>query len=106
MSGPPKSAASGFEKRDLAMRQLRRAVQLFNQGDFVCAATLAGAAEEISGRIAHKRTGTTALDRHSHFWSELAGIFGKPPPERKKVVEGHNRGRNQLKHNDSGDNGG
>jgi hypothetical protein len=83
------SVARGYEKRDIALRQLRRAVQLFNQRDFVCATTLAGAAEEVFGRIAQKRTGTTALDGHAH---------------RKKVAEAHNRLRNQLKHNDSGDN--
>jgi len=99
-----KSVARGYEKRDIALSQLRRAVQLFNQRDFVCATTLAGAAEEILGRIAQKRTDTTALDGHAHFWSQLAGIVGKMPPGRKKVVEAHNRLRNQLKHNDSGDN--
>jgi hypothetical protein len=104
MTQPKQSTARGFEKRDLAIKQLRRAVQLFNQGDFVCAATLAGAAEEVLGRIARKRTGKTALDGDAHFWSQLAGIVGKPPPDRKKVVEAHNRLRNQLKHNDSGDN--
>jgi hypothetical protein len=104
MSQPTQPAASGFEKRDLAMTQLRRAVQLFNHGDFVCAATLAGAAEEILGRIAQKRTGTAALDGHAHFWSQLARIVGNAPPVRKRVVEVHNRLRNQLKHNDSGDN--
>jgi hypothetical protein len=104
MSKSSKMLARGLEKRDLALRQLRRAVQLFNQGDFVCAATLAGAAEEILGRIAKRRTGSNALDGHAHFWSQIAGIFGKPPPERKRVVESHNRIRNELKHNDSGDN--
>jgi hypothetical protein len=72
-------------------------VQLFNQGDFVCATTLAGAAEEILGRMAQKRAGTTALDGHAHFWSQLADIVGKPPPEKKKVVTVHNRIRNELK---------
>jgi hypothetical protein len=104
MNKSSKMPARGFERRDLALRQLRRAVQLFNQGDFVCAATLAGAAEEILGRIARKRTGSNALDGNAHFWSQLAGIFGKPPPERKRVVQSYNRIRNQLKHNESGDN--
>lgn len=99
-----KVAVKGFEKRDLATRQLRRAIQLFNQADFICAATLAGAAEEILGRIAQKRSGTTALDGHAHFWSQVAPMCGKPVPEKKKVVAVHNRVRNQLKHNDSGDN--
>ena len=103
MNQSTRSTARGFEKRDLALRQLRRAVQLFNQGDFVCATTLAGAAEEILGRIAEKRAGTNALDGHAHFWSQLADMVGKTPPDRKKVMA-HNRLRNQLKHNDSGDN--
>jgi hypothetical protein len=104
MNQSTQSTASGFEKRDLALRQLRRAVQLFNQGDFVCATTLAGAAEEILGRIAEKRAGTNALDGRAHFWSQLADVVGKTPPDRKKVMEAHNRLRNQLKHNDSDDN--
>src|SRR5260370_24755805 len=104
MNQSTRSTARGFEKRDLALRQLRRAVQVCNQGDFVCATTLAGAAEEILGRIAEKRAGTNALDGHAHFWSQLADMVGKTPPDRKKVMEAHNRLRNQLKHNDSGDN--
>jgi hypothetical protein len=98
------STPRGFEKRDIALRQLRRAVQLFNKGDFVCATTLAGAAEEVLGHIARKRTGTNALSDLVHFWSQVTDIFGKTPPDRKKVMEAHNRLRNQLKHNNSGDN--
>ena len=75
--------ARDLEKHDLALRQLRRAVQLFNQGDFVCAATLAGAAEEILGRIAKRQRGSNALDGHAHFWSQMAGVFGKSPPSKE-----------------------
>ena len=98
------STVGGFEKSDLALRQLRRAVQLFNDGDFVCATTLAGAAEEVLGRIAEKRAGTSALEDRRHFWSRMADFFGKARPNRKKVIESHNRLRNQLKHNNNGDN--
>jgi len=100
----PPTNETGFEKRDLALIQLRRAVQLHNQGDFVCSVTLAGAAEEILGRIAQKRAGTTALEGHEHFSSEIAGILGVPPPEKKDVRDAHNRTRNELKHNDDGEN--
>jgi hypothetical protein len=103
MNQSTQSTARGFEKRDLALRQLRRAVQLFNKGDFVCATTLAGAAEEVLGRIARKRVGTNSLDDRAHFWSQVADMFGKTPPNRKRVMEAHNRLRNQLKHNDTGD---
>ena len=59
--------------------------------------------EEVLGRLAQKRTGTSALDGDAHFWSQLAAIVGKTPLDRKKVVKAHNHLRNQLKHNDSGD---
>ena len=60
--------------------------------------------EEILGRIAKKRAGTTALEGHGHFWSQMAPMFGKSPPTMQKVADSHNRVRNQLKHNDPGDN--
>ena len=43
---------NGIEKRDMALVQIRRAIQLYRKADFICAATLAGAAEEVLGRIA------------------------------------------------------
>jgi hypothetical protein len=93
-----------YKKRGIAMKQLRMAIQLFNRGDFVCAVTLAGAAEEILGRSAAERAGTTALDGQVAFWTQVAAVFGKTPPDRKRVVGAHNRLRNELKHNDSGGN--
>ena len=87
-----------LKKDYLALIQLRRAVQLFNQGDYVCAATLAGAAEELFGRVAEGRKRPNALADREHFWTQFAGEVGKPPPIKKKVWEAHNRLRNQLKH--------
>lgn len=41
-----------FTKREVAVHQLERALQLFlDENDFVCAITLAGASEEILGRL-------------------------------------------------------
>ena len=94
----------GLEKKDIAITQLRKAIQLFNAKDFICAATLAGAAEEILGKIAKKRSGTSALEGESHFWDQLATVVNKPMPDRKKVIAVLNRTRNELKHNDSGEN--
>jgi hypothetical protein len=98
------SMPKGYEKRDIAIAQLRKAIQLFNAKEYVCAVTLAGAAEEILGKIAKKRGGTTALEGETHFWNQLAEIVNKPKPERKKVIDVLNRARNELKHNDSGKN--
>jgi len=94
----------GTEKKDIALIQLRRAIQLFNQGDFVSSTTLAGAEEEILGKIALKRTGTNALDVDLHFWTQMADFFGKTKPSKKKVYDVLNKSKNELKHNDSGEN--
>ncbi len=41
-----------IEKSKLALIQLRRAIQLFNAGDYIYALTLAGSANEIFGEFA------------------------------------------------------
>jgi len=94
----------GYEKRDIAIVQLRKAIQLYNSKEYICAVTLAGAAEEIFGKIANKRCGTTALEGEANFWNQLSEIVNKPKPDRKKVINVLNRTRNELKHNDSGEN--
>jgi hypothetical protein len=93
-----------LEKRDIALAEIRRAIQLFRKTDYVCAATLAGAAEEILGRIAKKRAGHNALDGHEAFAKGMAEWFSVPAPDRAKVRAVMNRVRNECKHNDSGDN--
>jgi len=99
-----KSRKVGMEKRDIALAEIRRAIQLFRKADYVCAATLAGAAEEILGRIAKKRAGHNALDGHGAFAAGMAEWFNVPAPDRAKVQAVMNRVRNECKHNDSGDN--
>jgi hypothetical protein len=94
----------GYEKKDIAIAQLRKAIQLFNTKEYICAVTLAGAAEEILGKIAKKRCGTTVLEEESCFWDQLAEIVNRPKPNRKKVIALLNRTRNELKHNNSGEN--
>jgi hypothetical protein len=95
---------TGKEMTEIALIQLRRAIQLFNSGDFVCSATLAGAAEEILGKIAGRRYGLNALEADAEFLGQVADLFGKPRPDLKKVAPILNRHRNTLKHNDSGEN--
>jgi len=96
--------AQGSEKYDIALQQLRRAIQLYRQRDYVCAATLAGAAEEIFGKISIKRKGTNALKDELNFVSEFADLIGGHPRPRKILISNRNRTRNQLKHADSGEN--
>ncbi len=95
----------GMEKRDIALAQIRRAIQLFRKSDFVCAATLAGAAEEILGRIAKKRSGNNALDGEEAMAEGLAELLNVATPDKATIRSVVNRARNECKHNDSGENG-
>src|SRR5262249_60225603 len=93
-----------MEKRDIALAEIRRAIQLFRKADYICAATLAGAAEEILGRSAKKRAGHNALDGEEAMAEGLAAVLNVPTPDKSKVRSVMNRVRNERKHNDSGDN--
>lgn len=99
-----KSRIAGMEKSDIALAEIRRAIQLFRKADYVCAATLAGAAEEILGRIAKKRAGYNALNGEEAMAEGLAEVLSVPKPDKAKVRAVMNRVRNECKHNDSGDN--
>jgi hypothetical protein len=55
---PPDSAT----KRRLAITQMRRVILLLEEGDFICALTLAGAAEEILGRMIARKGRSTAME--------------------------------------------
>lgn len=90
-----------IEKSKLAMIQLRRAVQLFNIGDFISALTLAGAANEILGELAKKRQGNNTLDIDKWLWDGIAEMFKKDKPSKGKIIQVNNRIKNSLKHHDS-----
>jgi hypothetical protein len=89
--------------RTIAKHQLARAIALATQeGDYLCALTLAGAAEEILGKIGSRRNGSTALHESAIWWGQLGAVLGRTAPEKKKVFVAMNRARNQAKHNDGG----
>ncbi|MBK8552089.1 MAG: hypothetical protein IPL53_13925, partial [Ignavibacteria bacterium] len=49
-------------KKDIAIKQIKAAARHYIKGDYICSITLSGAAEEILGRIAKKRTKTNQLE--------------------------------------------
>jgi hypothetical protein len=89
------------EKSEIALIQLRRAIQLFNNGDFICSITLAGAAEEILGKLALNRRGYNALDGDLNFFDDLSQMLKKKKPTKENVFSVLNRVRNELKHHNS-----
>jgi hypothetical protein len=89
-------------KIDIALIQLRTAVQLYNKKNYISAITLAGASEEILGQIANIRSGTNALLDDKIWIDQIADYFKKPRPAFSRVAKSRNKIKNELKHNDTG----
>jgi hypothetical protein len=87
-----------FTKQEVAEHQLDRAIcLLLDENDPICAITLAGAAEEILGKIIELDGGTHSL---KEFINECIEI-GKRSGEKwqpKEFAEKANFFRNELKH--------
>lgn len=98
-SGVPNS----FSRVEIARIQLERALELFLSGsDFVSAITLAGAAEEITGKLLGAAGKRHAIDDLAD--AALCKRDSRSDPERKAIVGLANRIRNGLKHSDDGRN--
>ena len=87
---------------DIALVQLRTAVQLYNKNNFISSITLAGAAEEILGQIAKDNTGQNNLIEDKIWLDQIMDHFKKPRLGLKIIAKRSNEARNNLKHNDSG----
>ena len=95
-------AIRAYYRRDLALAQLETALQLyFENGDQGSIITLAGAADEIFGKLLETD------DRESSFKSLVVAVteirarmFGEPlePEEVKAIANRANSARNSLKH--------
>jgi hypothetical protein len=90
-----------INKSRIAVIQLRKAIQLYNKRDFICAVTLAGAADDILGGLAFHRHGYNTLDNNKWFWDEIAQEFSKDKPSKNKIKKVNNKVKNNLKHHDN-----
>jgi len=84
-----------FRQEDAAMHQLARAIRLFlDERDYLCAITLAGAADGILGETLQARAAAPALEAHVAQVTS-AGSVAK---DLKRTRDNFNRARNLLKH--------
>ena len=90
-------------KLDVAISQLRLAISFFlEERELVSAITLAGAAEEILGKLAVQAGLTPALTRRTEGTRALFKHLWKSDPGIKPFVDLKNKTRNELKHLVSG----
>ncbi|WP_296002286.1 hypothetical protein [Rugamonas sp.] len=85
-------------KLEVATHQLVVAIQLFLDGDYLSALTLAGAAEEILGKLSKRADLPVAVEEITKYHEDDVDK-AVPEQQRKSVLLGIlNRTRNQAKH--------
>jgi hypothetical protein len=86
-------------KTQIAESQLLQAIRLFCSGeDFVSSITLAGAAEEILGRLLEQSGQTSALRQKVNELCQMHHEFFGSPAAPKDYYELQNHARNEMKH--------
>lgn len=93
-----------LSKRRICLIQLQQSLRLLEEGDPVSALTLAGAAEEILGRIAKRKGHEPRVANEVDYLASIADYFDKPCPPKKRLIAALNKPRNHLKHQDDGRN--
>lgn len=91
-----------MEKKDIALKQLRAAARHYNNCEYVCSITLSGAAEEILGKIAEKRTKSNMLKGEIEYLRGIYHFFSWGNPTDAELAGKINKVKNELKHNHSG----
>ena len=95
-------ATARLTKFQVAEQQLTKAIELFCAHDPLPAITLAGAAEEILGKLVKDNGGATALEEEIKDRCELyQTVFGRSG-DPKVFANLMNNPRNELKHRVSG----
>lgn len=89
-------------KIQIAERQLTKAIELFCEGDPLPAITLAGAAEEILGKLVKSGGGVTALEEEIKDRLDLYQTVFGAAGDSKAFADLMNNPRNELKHRMSG----
>lgn len=92
---------STFSKTQIAISQLNEAISLFVQERFLAALTLAGAAEEILGKLLVRRGELPAIKESTAAIERLRAGTGLPvmgDTSEREFIDGWNQARNIAKH--------
>lgn len=90
-----------FHRADIATIQLVKAIELFVIEQFIPSITLAGAADEIFGKLLQDRGEVPVLEESFTAIQKLrdaAGLNVMEGKPKKEVIAGWNKARNNLKH--------
>ena len=88
-----------FTKQKIAKHQIERAISLYlDEADFISAITLAGAAEEILGKLVKQTGGITAYEAVGEIIEAVNELTNKQQYSKNDLNELFNSTRNNLKH--------
>jgi hypothetical protein len=91
-------------KAGIAKSQLDVALTFYLEDrELISAITLAGAAEEILGKLCEKEGKPTSLEHHTKLAHAVCKYFLNSDQDEKSLRDSINRPRNELKHLTSGD---
>ncbi len=86
-------------KPEIAKRQLFQSIELYLAGDdLISVITLAGAAEEILGKLVNHAGKPNALDEKVQKLCKVFELVFKVPAVPKELIKLRNKSRNELKH--------
>jgi hypothetical protein len=99
-------ANTNISKTDIARTQLVEAIELFLAGKYLCAITLAGAAEEVFARLLNQRQEKSVVEESfqaiQHI-RETTGLSAKGVKTKSEIFNEWNSARNTLKHHGKSD---
>lgn len=87
-----------LSKLEVAVWQLDAAIRLFLEGDHLSSLTLAGAAEEILGRLSERAALPVAAEQIIAYHMDDTDPALTEKERRKVLLEVMNRARNEAKH--------
>lgn len=89
-----------YDKTEIAVIQLEKTICLYEAGEYIPATTLAGAAEEILGKMIkhHNTEHLNELDRQVHDEKMISDFLDKEPRTETDIRQSLNHPRNHLKH--------
>ena len=96
-------SAQEHDRKSLALRQLETALRLyFEREDYASVITLAGAADEVFGKLLTSMGRSSSLDEMTKTEAAIHEWLFKTPASTKDFAKRANLARNNLKHWDAG----
>ena len=90
-------------KFSCARIQLKTAIRLYFEKNYIASITLAGAAQDILSHMAEKKTGVSTYTDFKNLVDSAALLSKSEKVSKRRIIHTLNAFYNEMKHNDSGE---